>query len=250
MPDYEGLGTPAQHTYLVGKSQGRATLDAARAATRLTPAGLSNTAPVGIFGYSQGGQSAAWAAQLQPSYAPEIPLVGVAAGGVPSDVLTFTLSKDNTADFGFVVSLLIGYDAAYPELDLNSFLTPEAQTMLATTATQCWQDYVAAHSGGSLAGLTTSNPPSNAAWGARLTENGLGGIAPAVPMFLWHGTTDTLIPYAQGEALNASYCTAGVTVQFAPQPGNHFLAFPQGASTAVSWINDRIQGVTAPDTCS
>ena len=39
----EGLGTPGQHTYEVGRSQGKAVLDVARAATRLSGTGLSGT---------------------------------------------------------------------------------------------------------------------------------------------------------------------------------------------------------------
>ena len=39
--DYEGLGTPGTHTYAVGQSEGRAVLDAARAAAEVSRAGLS-----------------------------------------------------------------------------------------------------------------------------------------------------------------------------------------------------------------
>ena len=35
-----------------------------------------------LWGYSEGGRNAAWAAELQPTYASELPLVAVAAGGV------------------------------------------------------------------------------------------------------------------------------------------------------------------------
>ena len=45
--DYEGLGTPGQHTYVVGRSEGRAVLDMARAAQRLPGTGLTTSTPVG-----------------------------------------------------------------------------------------------------------------------------------------------------------------------------------------------------------
>ena len=35
--DYEGLGTPGVHPYLVGRSEGRSVLDAVRAARALDP---------------------------------------------------------------------------------------------------------------------------------------------------------------------------------------------------------------------
>src|SRR5207253_2866737 len=73
--------------YLVGESEGRNGLDALRAAERIAGSGVSVNSPVGISGYSQGGQAAAWAAELQPSYAPEQHLQGVLAGGTPTDML-------------------------------------------------------------------------------------------------------------------------------------------------------------------
>ncbi len=46
--DYQGLGTPGTHTYMVGPAQGRAVLDMARAAQRLPGTGLSANTPVGL----------------------------------------------------------------------------------------------------------------------------------------------------------------------------------------------------------
>ena len=51
--DYEGLGTPGLHPFLVGESEGRSVLDAARAARGLKAAAAANKALV--FGHSQGG---------------------------------------------------------------------------------------------------------------------------------------------------------------------------------------------------
>lgn len=45
LTDYEGLGTPGTHTYAVGQSEGRAVLDAARAAYKVPGTGLSADGP-------------------------------------------------------------------------------------------------------------------------------------------------------------------------------------------------------------
>ena len=84
--DYDGLGTPGVHTYVVGRSEGRAVLDVVRAAQRLG-AGPTAASPVGFYGYSQGGGGAAQAAQLAASYAPELQVKGTAAGGIPADMI-------------------------------------------------------------------------------------------------------------------------------------------------------------------
>ena len=48
--DYEGLGTPGRHTYMVKDSQAHAVLDVARAAIRLPGTGLSRRRPSGCGG--------------------------------------------------------------------------------------------------------------------------------------------------------------------------------------------------------
>jgi pimeloyl-ACP methyl ester carboxylesterase len=73
--DYEGLGTPGTHTYLVGRSEGANVLDAIRAARQVTGTeGQSIT-----IGHSQGGGAALWAAQMAPEYATDVNLVGAVA---------------------------------------------------------------------------------------------------------------------------------------------------------------------------
>lgn len=52
--DYQGLGTPAVHGYLNRVAQAHAVLDAARAAIDLKS--LPADTPVGMWGYSQGGE--------------------------------------------------------------------------------------------------------------------------------------------------------------------------------------------------
>jgi len=75
--DYEGLGGPGVHPYLVGLSEAQGVLDAARAARALAGGEAGNT--VVAAGYSQGGQAALFTGEVAQSYAPELFLAGVAA---------------------------------------------------------------------------------------------------------------------------------------------------------------------------
>ena len=71
--DYEGLGTPGPHPYLIGVSEGRSTLDMVRAARKLNPDIGSKLV---IAGHSQGGQAALFAASLSKRWTPELKLAG------------------------------------------------------------------------------------------------------------------------------------------------------------------------------
>ncbi len=75
--------------------------------------GLSATAKVATQGFSQGGGASMWAGQLQPTYAPELNLVGVSAGGVPADLVQVSLGLNGKPAFGFLLDALIGLDNAY-----------------------------------------------------------------------------------------------------------------------------------------
>jgi hypothetical protein len=81
--DYEG----PKDEFGVGTTSGWNTLDGIRAAERFEPVGLTQGAatPVGMLGYSGGGQATAWAGELAKSYAPELNIVGAAQGGVGAD---------------------------------------------------------------------------------------------------------------------------------------------------------------------
>ncbi|NUP03083.1 MAG: lipase [Nonomuraea sp.] len=249
MTDYEGLGTPGTHTYMAGVSEGHAVLDSVRAAARVSGAGLSDRAPVAIMGYSQGGASAGWAAQLQPAYAPELRLRGVAAGGVPADLHAVADHLDGDENFGLAAAAGVGFDAAYPELDLEADLNDRGRALLGDAADDCVGDL------GKLAGLRFSDLSpidllDQPKWLARLAENRLGSIAPRVPMFLYHADGDEIIPPAVGRTLRSEYCRAGVNVRWAELPApSHVLGAVEGGPLAIEWLALRVLGLPAFGNC-
>ena len=64
MTDYPGYTNGALPAYMAGMAEGHAVLDTVNAAQQIPGSGISSSAPVVIWGYSQGGQAAGWAAQL------------------------------------------------------------------------------------------------------------------------------------------------------------------------------------------
>ncbi|GAA0945890.1 lipase family protein [Nonomuraea longicatena] len=247
--DYEGLGTPGRHTYMAGISQGRAVLDSIRAATRTPGAGLSASAPAGVIGYSQGGASAAWAAQLQPAYAPELRLRGAAAGGVPADLKAVAAHLEGKPDFGLAAAAGVGLDAAYPELDLYADLNERGRALMAEAENACVGE-LSGFAGLRFADLSPVDLLALPKWTARLTENRLGAMPPGVPVFLYHATGDQIIPYAVGAELRAAYCRAGVNTRWTAVPaGNHVLGAVEGAPLAIEWLALRLYGLPALSGC-
>src|SRR5271154_1537804 len=120
--DYQGYTNGAVPTYIDGKAEGQSVLDIVRAARQLPGSGVTEAAPVIAWGYSQGGQAVGWAGELQPTYAPDVKLVGVAAGGKPGNLQALAEFGDGAVGAAFSLDAVIGLNAAYPgEFNLSSF---------------------------------------------------------------------------------------------------------------------------------
>lgn len=252
--DYEGLGTPGTHTYMVGPAQGRAALDVVRAAQRLPEAGLSPDAPVGLMGYSQGGGAAGWAAELAGTYAPELDVVGAAVGGVPGDLAATAEFLDGNLAVAFALMAAVGLDTAYDELDLESYLNERGQELVATADTLC---LVSVDGFSTLIGTAftdiddyvTTNPLDTPAWQARLADQELGHVRPDMPVFQYHGAVDEIVPYGQARDLRRSWCNRGTTVTWTSLPGEHLLGMVEGQPLAVEWLGARFAGLPTVGNC-
>ncbi|MBT2451878.1 lipase [Streptomyces sp. ISL-43] len=248
--DYEGLGTPGVHTYTVGPSAGHAMLDAARAATRLPEAGLSANTPVGIMGYSQGGQASSWAAELQGSYAPELQVKGTATGGVPADLMKVADFNNGSYGSGLIFMAAAGQDAAFPELRLDSYLNPAGKALVAGMKENCVAIDAIAGSFKRISDLTTRNPLDQPDWQARLNQSRLGRTAPAAPVYQYHALGDELIPYAVGSRLRSDWCAKGANVEFDTiWIGEHVSGVITQSLAAGNWLADRFAGRSAHPDC-
>jgi fermentation-respiration switch protein FrsA (DUF1100 family) len=249
--DYPGLGTPGDETYNVGIPSAYAVLDGLRAATRLAAAGLSRTAPMGIEGYSQGGGTAGWAAQLHGSYAPELPLRGVAAGGTPANLQAVAANINGTIFFAFLGGSAIGFNAAYPSLNLNGSLTPAGRQALAALNGMCQLEALALYAGKRIEDYTVggTNPITTPPWKDALDANDLGARRPGPPVLLYHGLLDEVIPYGVANTLQRQWCALGATTQLRGYLGGHVTTHVFAQGDVVGWLADRIAGQPARRAC-
>ena len=183
--DGEGLGMAGPHTYGAGRAGGHALLDVAQAAVRLIPE-LAPESPVLLWGYSEGGRNAAWAAELQPAYAPELPVVAVAAGGVPSDLYQTAKAIDGGAFSGLNLAVLVGLARAYDDPGLWSILGPDGRQAAREAAMQDVVGLVVGFPEPLAAWTRKSEPWDDPAWRRVLARERNGGQAPNVPAYLYH----------------------------------------------------------------
>jgi acetyl esterase/lipase len=241
--DYQGLGTEGDHAYMVGRALGCNVLDALRAARQLAPTELPDAGPAAIMGYSEGGTAAAWAAQLQPSYAPELELAGVAAGAAAADVELVGPTLDGTVFSFFLAYGAIGYAAAYPDLELDPYLVGRAaQTIEALRRTNILQAAVRGPRFAHVAHLTDPNVLELPNWQTRLRENRLGRLAPVAPVLLHHARQDQLVAFEHSEQLHEDWRALGVDVDLRITRGgfDHLSGGVAGGPGALDWLAKRI----------
>ena len=249
--DYEGLGTPGDHTYTIRDAGAHAILDLVRAAYDVPDAGFSPDAPVTLWGYSLGGQAVGRAGEIAGAYAPEVDLVGVVAGGVPADLgdVATNLNGPGNAFFSFLALSAIGLDTAYPELDLHSYLNDTGRSLLEQAYADggiCLADGLALAAGLSIEELTTTNPLAEPAWQARIEEQRVGTGAPTVPVLQFHGTDDQVVPLAVGTELRDAWCAQGVAVTFREYPVDHLAGVYSGTADGIAFVDSLASGGTPP----
>jgi pimeloyl-ACP methyl ester carboxylesterase len=249
--DYEGLGTPGVHPYLVGRSEGRSVLDAARAAINLGM-GTSVQSPVIVWGHSQGGGSALFAAELAPTYAPELHVEGAVAGA-PAVELAFLgnslSSATASAVSGFAFMAIAGFKAAYPTLDLSAFLTAKGIAETETAGAQC-NETVTDLNGKNIADYMTANPVTIEPYATYLNENTPGQVPTPVPIFVYHGDADELVPVTASEMYLKRTCEVGgfTVLRTTYKGGTHVGVIALALNDIATWIDDRLAGKPAPTT--
>lgn len=254
--DYEGLGTEGVHTYVVRASQGHAVLDAVRAAQRAGIPGLPANGPVGISGYSQGGGASAAAAELAPTYAPELNIKGAYAGAVPADLKAVSQNIDGGLYTGFAIFAVNGITEAY-DIDIDPLLTPAGRLKVEAAKEQCTADGVTANAFAqtdqfTVSGKKLSELIDEPQFKDIVAEQTIGvGRAPKVPVLVGQSLLDDVIPYAQDKAMAKRWCGQGTNVRFRTSAApTHVGAAAALFPAAFAFLEARFAGVPATSNCS
>ena len=243
--DYEGLGTPGVHPYVVGRSEGPGVLDAIRAARQLTgTAGKSL-----VWGHSQGGGAALWAAELAPTYAPDANVVGAVAGAPAVELKLLAAALRTSAYFGYIFMSAAGFKSSYPDLDLSTVLTP-AGLDATTSASEACYETVAALRGKPADDYIKADPASTEPFATYLEDNTPGNIPTSVPIFVYQGDKDEQIPVVGSLLLLNRTCRVGgfTMVRKTYPEGTHTSVIAMAMPEIKSFMTDRLAGAPVTPT--
>ncbi|TAK94315.1 MAG: hypothetical protein EPO09_09940 [Aquabacterium sp.] len=253
-PDYEGL----KSYWTDGLISGQGVLDGIRAAENFQQAGLNGAStPVVITGYSGGSLASTWANELYKSYAPELNIKGVAAGGVPVDLGNVARKVDGTLFAGVYFGAVAALANSYPEVDPASLVNAKGAEMLVKAQDMCLgqfltgaPDPLTAFAFQKMKNLTVV-PDLLAVPRVKdvIAKNRLGQRLPGAPLYIYQGTIDELMPIADVDALVKSYCSKGVKVTYRRSINDHLLLAVTGWGKALDFLMDRLDDVPVTSTC-
>lgn len=246
--DLEGLGTEGRHPYLVGVSEGRGVLDAAKAIRSLP--GQTIGLRLVVWGHSQGGHAALFAGELAKTWAPRLSLKGVVAGAPPSQLGTVRESLTFSPFRGYLLMVAAGMKAAYPELDLNVVLTPKGVEIFPVVDRGCNNAVFSEVNKYPLADLVNIGGLKDPAWATALAENEPGVRKISAPVLIVHGDADEQIPIETSATLKRTMCSVGTSVTRRIYPGaDHGGTALLSLFEVTAWLKNRIDGKATPNGC-
>lgn len=253
IPDFEGKDLH----WVAGHESGWSTLDAVRATESFL--GVPASTKVGLFGYSGGSIAGEWAAELAPTYAPELTIVGTAIGGIPVD-LAHNLAYVNGSQTwsGVIPAALVALGRAYG-VDLTRYQSAYGRKITATVADQCIGSFNGAYPGLKVEQLMKPayrdflHIPAVTRIVNRLIMGSAPGH-PTMPMFMLEGnadgTGDNVMIVKDVQALAHQYCSQGVPIQMqVVDRADHTNAGLAFFALGQAWLLQRMLGVPMINGC-
>ncbi|KAF4592567.1 Secretory lipase family protein [Ophiocordyceps camponoti-floridani] len=246
VPDF--LGPKA--AFLANELAGQATLDGIRAAINSEPlTGISSRPRVAMWGYSGGSLASLWAAELQPTYAPELGslIAGAAVGGTVPNISSVVNSINKGPSAGLIPAGMVGLANQHADLDalLQKHVLPQYKDEFFSPRRQCFEANNRHFANKDVAGMLDDptlifrNPLAV----ALTAKNKLGNATPEIPLFVYKSTKDEISPVAETDTMVRKYCAKGTSVEYVRDRSfDHTQLAIAGAPGALIWLRDTLNG--------
>ncbi|CAN5366051.1 lipase family protein [soil metagenome] len=244
VPDHEGLhgiwGAPVEPGYHV--------LDGLRAAAGMDDLGLSDEAPMGLWGYSGGGLATAWAAEVAGDYAPELNIVGAVLGSPVGDLGHTFRRLNGTFYSGLPAMVVAALTHIYPELDrvIQEHATEQGKAMLLSIEKMTTMAAVLRLIRKDMDDMVDrpleeilDSPEVQKVFAAIK----LGTCAPKPPVLIVQAVHDRIVSVDDIDELAETYSAGGADVTYHRDMfSEHMLLHPMSAPMTLRWLRDRFAG--------
>ncbi|MEV6073181.1 lipase family protein [Nocardia sp. NPDC052001] len=257
IPDPGGI----DNRFLTPRVMGYTVLDGIRAAENFSPLGLDGAATrTALTGYSGGGIGTSWAAELHPSYAPELNIVGAVLGAPIPDLAAAMRSVSGRISGGLIAVgvAAVMYDSPEFSAALDRYLKPGARAILAAAGRECVSATVSKNlfiNASDLLTVPLDQVLSDPVIHATIADRARGTATPTTPMYIVNAVNDEVSPIAKVDALVARYCAAGASVSYVRDDlpdliSDHSIEALTSVGGSFTWLDRAMNSDTPnPPTC-
>lgn len=252
VPDH--LGTKA--AFLANNLSGHATLDNIRAALASTEfTNISKDATTTMWGYSGGSLAAGFAAELQPTYAPELKIAGAALGGIVPKILPVLYAVNKGVFAGLIAAGIQGLANEYPSAAqlIADYVLPSKMAAFNKTQNLCLAGNIFNYANQDVFSYSRDpNVFTEPTATALINANAMGQHVPEIPLYVYKSAGDEISPVNNSDYLISQvYCSGGATVQYMrDELSEHATMAILGAPDAFFWLEDRMNGKPVEAGCS
>ena len=259
--------------FAAGPEYGMNTLDSIRAAFNSSTVGLSSDTKVAMLGYSGGAIATEWAAELAPTYAPDVNarMIGAALGGLlvhPAHNLHYVEGTPIWA--GVMAMAIVGIARAF-EIDFTPYLSANGVKLYNDMMTTSIVNVLGQYPGLEWTDLASSDYPTPESLPLYVTQAnklimGTGG-SPTIPLLIGQGAFgelegtpgdkagigagDGVMIAGDVRTLARDYCAKGTEVYYEQYDAlSHVTSIVIWLANSIAWIKQRFAGVPAPQNCS
>lgn len=249
LADHEGLGG----AFAAPREPGYRVLDGVRAAQSFAPLGLAADTKVGVMGYSGGGMASSWVAEMAPSYAPEIDIVGAVLGAPVGDPGQTFIRLNGTFFAGLPALVVSGLRHVYPGLasvihehasfDGRRRLKDLEEASTTTAILKYRGDDFDSYLDAPLADVLATPEVLHV-----FDDLRLGHHVPDCPLLVVHGIHDQIIHVEDVDGQVRRYVDGGAHVRYLrDRCSEHLLLLPIAMPLMLGWLGDRFEGRSAPE---
>jgi pimeloyl-ACP methyl ester carboxylesterase len=236
--DYEGLGTPGKHPYLIGTSEGRSVVDIVAAARQLDP---NISKRYLIAGHSQGGHAALFAAGLASSWQPKLKLRGTVAFAPASHILDqATLLPQLTSPSSLTALATLILDGASTQssaINVNQILSDQVLQFYPLLQSQCLGRLGQSDELGGIAPSQLERPNADVSALNPVLAAMNPAVKTAAPILIPQGESDTTVFPFLTKQLNDELVGLGDQVTYKTYPGiDHVGVVTAGEADALSFF--------------